>query len=37
MDMHLIDGTYELFRYLFAVPAAVGVNAPGKTAQYVAS
>src|SRR5262249_28388472 len=22
MDIHLIDGTYELFRYFFAVPAA---------------
>src|SRR5208282_2402756 len=22
MDVHLIDGTYELFRYFFAVPSA---------------
>jgi 5'-3' exonuclease len=26
MDVHLIDGTYELFRHFFAVPAAVDVN-----------
>jgi len=26
MDVHLIDGTYELFRHFFAVPAAAGVN-----------
>src|SRR5579872_1466743 len=26
MDVHLIDGTYELFRYYFAVPAAADVN-----------
>lgn len=26
MDVHLIDGTYELFRYFFAVPAAQDVN-----------
>jgi 5'-3' exonuclease len=26
MDVHLIDGTYELFRYFFAVPSAVDVN-----------
>src|SRR5260221_6051022 len=26
MDVHLIDGTYELFRYFFAVPAAKDVN-----------
>ena len=26
MDVHLIDGTYELFRYFFAVPAARDVN-----------
>jgi 5'-3' exonuclease len=26
MDVHLIDGTYELFRYYFAVPSAVDVN-----------
>ncbi len=26
MDVHLIDGTYELFRYFFAVPAANDVN-----------
>jgi 5'-3' exonuclease len=26
MDVHLIDGTYELFRYLFAVPAVKDVN-----------
>ena len=26
MDVHLIDGTYELFRHFFAVPAAQDVN-----------
>jgi 5'-3' exonuclease len=26
MDVHLIDGTYELFRHYFAVPAAHDVN-----------
>ncbi|HLK53067.1 MAG TPA: 5'-3' exonuclease H3TH domain-containing protein [Candidatus Angelobacter sp.] len=26
MNIHLIDGTYELFRYFFAVPAATDVN-----------
>lgn len=26
MDVHLIDGTYELFRYFFAVPAAKDVT-----------
>ena len=26
MDLHLIDGTYELFRHFFAVPAAVDTN-----------
>jgi 5'-3' exonuclease len=26
MEVHLIDGTYELFRYFFAVPAAADVN-----------
>jgi len=26
MDVHLIDGTYELFRYFFAVPSATDVN-----------
>jgi 5'-3' exonuclease len=26
MDVHLIDGTYELFRYFFAVPAAKDVD-----------
>lgn len=26
MDVHLIDGTYELFRYYYAVPAAADVN-----------
>src|SRR5260370_22568934 len=26
MDVYLIDGTYELFRHLFAVPAAADVN-----------
>lgn len=26
MDVHLIDGTYELFRYFYAVPAASDVN-----------
>ena len=26
MDVHLIDGTYELFRHFFAVPAATDVS-----------
>ena len=26
MDLHLVDGTYELFRHFFAVPAAVDVH-----------
>jgi 5'-3' exonuclease len=26
MDVHLIDGTYELFRHFYAVPAAVDAN-----------
>ncbi|MGO8796857.1 MAG: 5'-3' exonuclease H3TH domain-containing protein [Candidatus Sulfotelmatobacter sp.] len=26
MDIHLLDGTYELFRHFFAVPAAADVN-----------
>jgi 5'-3' exonuclease len=26
MDVYLIDGTYELFRYFFAVPAAKDIN-----------
>src|SRR5258708_8202823 len=26
MDVYLIDGTYELFRHYFAVPAAADVN-----------
>ncbi|HZZ14409.1 MAG TPA: hypothetical protein VFE08_00435 [Candidatus Sulfotelmatobacter sp.] len=26
MDVYLIDGTYELFRHFFAVPAAEDVN-----------
>jgi 5'-3' exonuclease len=26
MDVHLLDGTYELFRHFFAVPGAVDVN-----------
>jgi 5'-3' exonuclease len=26
MDVHLIDGTYELFRYFFAVPSAVDAS-----------
>ncbi len=26
MDLHLVDGTYELFRHFFAVPAATDVN-----------
>ena len=26
MEVHLIDGTYELFRYFFAVPASADVN-----------
>jgi 5'-3' exonuclease len=26
MDVHLIDGTYELFRHFFAVPSAADSN-----------
>jgi len=26
MNVHLVDGTYELFRHFFAVPAAAGMN-----------
>ena len=26
MDIHLVDGTYELFRHFFAVPAAADLN-----------
>ncbi len=26
MDVHLIDGTYELFRHFYAVPAAADVS-----------
>jgi 5'-3' exonuclease len=26
MDLHLVDGTYELFRHFYAVPAAADVN-----------
>jgi 5'-3' exonuclease len=26
MDVHLVDGTYELFRHFFAVPASADVN-----------
>src|SRR5215831_6777208 len=26
MDVHLIDGTYELFRHFFAVPPAADIN-----------
>lgn len=26
MDIHLVDGTYELFRHFFAVPSAADVN-----------
>jgi len=26
MDLHLVDGTYELFRHFYAVPAATDVN-----------
>ena len=26
MDVHLVDGTYELFRYFFAVPASADIN-----------
>lgn len=26
MDIHLVDGTYELFRYFFAVPSATDAN-----------
>jgi len=29
MDVHLIDGTYELFRHFFAVPASADVNGQG--------
>ena len=29
MDVHLIDGTYELFRHFFAVPPSVGCERPG--------
>jgi 5'-3' exonuclease len=28
MDVHLIDGTYELFRHFYAVPAGADVNGP---------
>jgi 5'-3' exonuclease len=26
MDIYLIDGTYELFRYFFAVPSSTDAN-----------
>src|SRR5437879_11524625 len=26
MDVHLVDGTYELFRHFFAMPAAADMN-----------
>ena len=26
MDVHLVDGTYELFRHFFAVPSATDKN-----------
>ena len=26
MEVHLLDGTYELFRYFFAVPSATDIN-----------
>src|SRR5262245_27195354 len=26
MDVHLVDGTYELFRHFFAVPSGVDIN-----------
>src|SRR5215467_9887086 len=26
MDIHLVDGTYELFRHFFAVPSTLDVN-----------
>src|SRR5664279_475143 len=26
MDIHLIDGTYELFRHFFAIPASADIN-----------
>ena len=26
LDVHLIDGTYELFRHFFAVPTATDTN-----------
>src|SRR4029077_19980524 len=26
MDVHLVDGTYELFRHFFAVPASADIN-----------
>jgi hypothetical protein len=32
MHVHLVDGTYELFRHFYAVPAAADVNG-GKSAQ----
>jgi hypothetical protein len=36
MDVHLIDGTYELFRYYFAVPSVTDATGR-KLAQYVES
>ena len=29
MNVHLVDGTYELFRYFFAVPPHVDRRRPG--------
>jgi 5'-3' exonuclease len=39
MDVHLIDGTYELFRHFFAVPSSVDANGQeiGATRGVVAS
>ena len=36
MDVHLIDGTYELFRHFFAVPS-VRMQAARKSAPCVES
>ena len=35
MDLHLIDGTYELFRHFFAVPAAPDVLADRAAQQRI--
>jgi hypothetical protein len=34
MDVHLIDGTYELFRHFFAVPAAADVRRRASWASF---